>query len=168
MEKPATARLTDPRDQALDQAEELMQRIFYCRLAILRREAAAEAQIAEIREQVRLDTAQATAALHLHEARLSALILAHADEFERPRNRTCCWGTYGLRTSTRLEIADEEALLAWARENGYDDVIRIAETVARDAVKRRINAGETVPGANLVRAEASEYKLDPALLEAEM
>lgn len=166
MEKPA--RLTDPRDQALDQAEEFMERIFRSRLSILRREAAAEAQIAEIREQVRLDNAQATAALHLHEARLSALILAHADEFERPRNRTCRWGTYGLRTSTRLEIADEEALLAWARENGYDDVIRVAESVVKPAVKRRIEAGEAVPGAELVRADASEYKLDPALLEAEM
>lgn len=166
MEKPA--RLTDPRDQGLAQAEPLMRDIFAARLAILRREAAAEAQISEIREQVRLDTATYRARLELHEAQLSSLILAHQDEFLRPRTHACKWGTYGLRSSSRLEILDEAAVLAWARGHGYADVIKVVESIIKPAVSKRLAAGEDVPGCRIDRAQASEYKLDPALLEQEM
>lgn len=167
MEKP-TARLTDPRDQDLAQAEQLMREIFDARLSIMRREAAAEQQISEIREQVRLDTAQANGRLIHREAQLSALILAHQDQFQRPRMRSCKWGTYGLRSSSRLEIVDEAAILAWARGHGYVDVIKVLESVVKPAVSKRLAAGEDVPGCRVDRAQASEYKLDPALLKAEM
>lgn len=163
-----TSRLTDPRDQDLARAEQLMHDIFQARLAILRREAAGEAQVSEIREQVRLDTATYRAALELHEAQLSALILAHQDAFARPRMHTCKWGTYGLRSSSRLEILDEAAVLAWARERGYVDVIKVVESVIKPAVSRRLNAGEDVPSCRIETNQASEYKLDPALIEQEM
>lgn len=168
MAKQTTARLTDPRDQDLAQAEVILSRIFMDRLAVLRREAAAEQQISEIREQVRLDTAYYLDSLQLHEAVLSTLILAHQDQFQRPRMRACKWGTYGLRSSSRLEVIDEAAILAWAREHGYVDCIKVVESVIKPAVSKRITAGEDVPGCRVDRAQASEYKLDPALLQAEM
>jgi phage host-nuclease inhibitor protein Gam len=164
----STARLTDARDTTFGAADALLQQIFDVRLAILRREAAAEKQISEIREHLSLDTAPARLNLELAEARLSAFCHAHKTEFVKPRMRATQWGKYGLRTSTRLQIRDPEALLQWAKDNGYTDLYKVEETLIKQAVTKRCQAGELVPGADLETGEASEYKLDTAALEAEL
>lgn len=161
-------RLTDARDLPADQGENLLRDLFDARLAVMRREAAAERQISAIREHVRLDTAGHRALVELREAQLSSYILANPQDFQRPRMRKTPWGSYGLRTSTRLDIQDPEALLQWAKENGYTDLYRVEETILKPAVSKRLQAGEAVPGASLDRGEATEYKLDPAALEAEL
>lgn len=161
-------RLTDARDTTCADADDLLHGIFDARLEILRREAAAEKQISEIREQLALDTTKARQYVELAEAKLSAFVHAHRDDFQKPRMRTTPWGKYGLRTSTRLIIEDAEALIEYAKDNGYPDLIKVSESIVKDAVTRRIAAGHVVPGASIERGEASEYKLDTAALEAEL
>lgn len=161
-----TDRLTDARDTSLDQADTMLRELFDARLAILRREAAAEAQISEIRERLRLDTAQHRLLVELREAQLSAFILANRDLFDRPRMRRTSWGSYGLRSSSRLEIREPDLLIQWAKDNGYTDLYRTTETLLKPAVAKRLAAGEIIPGADVDHGEASEYKLDTAALEA--
>lgn len=161
-------RLTDARDTTFGDADELLQRIFNARLAILRREAAAEKEISEIRERLRVDTADARMRLELSEAKLSAFIMANREEFTKPRMRSTPFGMYGLRSSSRVSVDDEAAVLAWAKENGYCDVIRIEECVVKPAVTKRLRAGQDIPGCSIEAGEASEYKLDTAALEAEL
>jgi len=161
-------RLTDARDTTMQEADALLQGIFDARLSILRSEAAAEKQISEIREQLRLNTADARMRLELREARLSAFIMAHRAEFAKPRMRSTPWGKYGLRSSSRVTVADPDALIAWAKEQGHMDLVKVEAVVVKPAVAKRLAAGMDLPGCSVETGEASEYKLDTAALEAEL
>lgn len=161
-------RITDPRDVTFEQTDTLIAEIFDARLTILRREAAAEAQIATIRETLQEETADERRRLELAEARLSAAIHAHREAYQKRRMRVTPWGKYGLRTSTRVEIDDPDLVISHAKSAGQLDLVRTTESVNKDAVARRLRAGEAVPGTRLDQAEASEYKLDTAALEAEL
>lgn len=158
-------RLTDARDTTFAESDALLAEVFQHRLAILRAEAGAEARIAKVREALDAETAPARQRLELAEARLSAAVHAHRDAFQKPRMRVTTWGKYGLRTSTRLTIADVEALIEHAKDHGYTDLYRVVETLDKPAITKRLQAGQPLPGCSLDQGEASEYKLDPAALQ---
>lgn len=159
-------RLDDARDTGFRETDALLADIFQARLAILRAEAAAEARIAKVREALDADTATPRRDLELAEARLSAAVHARRDAFRKPRMRVTPWGKYGLRTSTRLTVADPDALIRHAKEQGYVDLYRVVETVDKPAVARRLQDGQSLPGCTVDQGEASEYKLDTAALDA--
>ena len=88
------------------------------------------------------------------EKELSAYILANPDRFQKPRKHPVGQiGTYGITTDPAyVDISDEEAVIEYARENGCDDLIRLKVKLDLDAVRHRIEEGETIPGADLIPA----------------
>lgn len=67
--------------------------------------------------------------------------------------------TVSYRKTSRVEVEDSEAAVAWLSENKHPDCFRvIAPEVAKAEVKKLINAGTTVPGCRLVQDVSCSLK----------
>ena len=56
-----------------------------------------------------------------------------------------------FRSSESTEIIDTSAVIEWAQENGYEDMLKYREPeISKTAVKDAIKGGVTVPGAQIV------------------
>ena len=98
--------------------------------------------------------------------RLSRYILAHRERFQKPRQRQTPFGKYGLRTATKLQVPDEAALIAFARENGLD-ILDTKTTVNKTATQKAIAEGEDLGGlAQVVSGDVASYDVDRKLLKA--
>jgi len=134
-----------------------------CRVAVV--EARAEKVIQQAREKCELATAADRAARARLGQQLEAWINAHRAEFARQRTRVCPAGEFGLRTASNVEVADDEAVIAWALECGYDDLVKITRKLVKPALTKRLKQGEAVPGAALVTGERTWYEVAKALVE---
>ena len=159
-----TVRIADPSRLTQEQADQILRSIFDARLGILRAEAAAEKKIAAIRADLDAATSADRASLTEHEGKLASYVLAHQEQFQKPRMRKTSFGRYGLRSSTRTMIDDETALIAWADANGLADLVATVRRPVLPAVAKRLSDGVAIPGAHTETADAAEYKLDPAAL----
>jgi hypothetical protein len=81
--------------------------------------------------------------------RLVAFVSANRQLFEKPRTDKSPLGEFGLRTATELVIQDEEALVQSILERGYDDCMEVVRRPVKSALRKRIEAGETFPGAQV-------------------
>lgn len=64
-----------------------------------------------------------------------------------------------FRKSKAVEITDEGAVLAWLRDNGHQDAIKIKEpTVSKEELKKILAAGEKVGGADLIERQNISIK----------
>ena len=64
-----------------------------------------------------------------------------------------------FRKTTSLEVADDEALIKWAEESGYDDCVRFkAPEVSKSAITALIKTGVEVPFARLVDGHSLAVK----------
>lgn len=123
-----------------------------CELRIIAHKARADARIAELKA----DLADAIAEDEERMAELApaviAWLLAHKPDFCDQRKKTVDTPTakFGFRKCSNTVIDDPDLVLRWARNNGYTDVYAETEiTLSRTAIRKRIAAGEDVPGARL-------------------
>ena len=123
--------------------------------AAVEREAARYKQrLAELeaahREKIALDVA----AVEALEQELGAYIRANPARFLKPRKHQVGQiGSYGITTDPAVvKIEDKAAFVAFALEQGYDDLCRVERTPDKDAAAKRIAAGEVIPGARLIPA----------------
>ena len=143
------------------------EQLAHCDCRLTAESARLEVAIAKAKSAFRDRTADDRILQARLEAFLLAYIGAHPDQFEKPRSIKTEFGEFGLRSvSDRLEVADEAAAIAWAGEHGHTDCLRQVTVLDRDAVKRRIKAGQAVPGCSLPSGERAYYKVAKALLEA--
>lgn len=73
--------------------------------------------------------------------------LAMESDFGKKKSRTVGFGTYGRRTTPlKVDVQDEDATLAWAKEH-LPEAVRAKATLSVDAVMRITDAGlgELVP-----------------------
>ena len=67
--------------------------------------------------------------------------------------------TLSYRKTSRLEVSDAAAAVAWLRENQLEGCINQPEpTVYKDEVKKLINAGKQVPGCSIVTDNTASLK----------
>ena len=136
------------------EADDLYLRIARLKAGLDKVTAAHKAKIADLelahKNRIAADVAEKAAL----EAELAAYILANPGRFQKPRKRPVgLIGTYGITTDPAyVEVLDKEALVDYALEQGYDDLYQVERTVCKDAVLRRIRAGEEIPGARVVEA----------------
>ena len=85
---------------------------------------------------------------------ITAYILANPGRFVKPRKRSVgAIGAYGLATDPAyVRIVDADAAVAYALENGYEELLRVTREVEKEAVLRHAAAGETIPGIVVVGA----------------
>lgn len=161
-------RMTTTAEMTLDDADQVLAEIFQCRLSILRIEADAEAKIAPFKEAAEDASKPLQAELERLTAALEGFVYSHASAFEKPRMRATQWGSYGMRASSSLQIRNEHELIAWAKRTGNADLVKTVESVVKPAITKRIKAGERIPGASIKTTDTPEYKLDTAVLQAEL
>ena len=123
-------------------------------------------KIAELKEKHETRTGALKNSHALAVARLTAYINSNLDRFAKPRQRKTVFGSYGLRKSTRLEIADEKALYAYAIES-QKPFITVTTTINKSKITAALKAGESVPGASLESGEIAGYNVDLPAATAE-
>jgi len=158
-------RLADTRTMTLDDAREAFARLAQATLRIERRAAMAEVRIANVKRDLDTANAEDAAALRQAEAALTEYILAHQDEFKKPRQVTTQYGRFGLRTATALHVEDDAALLAALMELGYPDCFETSTRLVKPAISKRLADGEALPGARLASGELATYSVDKALIK---
>jgi len=135
-----------------EQAEAAVGAHLRCELRIIARSARLDARIAELKAKLADDIAADQAESARARATAEAYILANKDELLSGRRHTVAttMGTYGLRKNTETVIEDAEAVLDYARDNGYPDLYKEGRTtVVKKAVAKRLKDGEEVPGARI-------------------
>ena len=162
-------RLADPREidaMTADQADELFAELAQAQIRAWKIQAAAEKKIADIKAKCQDDAAEDLKAVKDREARLTSYILAHRERFARPRQRQTPYGKYGLRTATKLEVADEDALIDLSNENGLG-LTAVAVKIDKAAVSRAIADGIDLKGlAQIVSGDTASYDVDKKLLNS--
>ncbi|MBO4490265.1 MAG: host-nuclease inhibitor Gam family protein [Lentisphaeria bacterium] len=138
----------------VSQADDLFLRIAHLKAAIDKETAAHRKKLADLELEHKAKISGPLAEKEALEKELAAYIMANPDRFEKPRKHPVGQiGAYGITTDPAyVTVTDKEALIAYALENGYDDLIRVERTVDKEAAFRRITAGEDLPGAEAVPA----------------
>ena len=86
------------------------------------------------------------------EGKVISFLLAHKGEWTSRKKKTIetTVAKMGFRKCSDTVIEDPEAVVAWARENGYTDVFEdVSPKIKKAALRKRIEAGEEVPGARV-------------------
>lgn len=82
-------------------------------------------------------------------ALLSDYIDSNRDKFKRPRKVQTELASFGLQAVNEVVIFDEEALLDFVFERGYEDCFQTVRKPVKSAIRARIDAGEMIPGVSL-------------------
>ena len=87
-------------------------------------------------------------------AELDRAIMANQERFEEPKtHQVGNIGSYGIKQApAKVEIKDPDAVVRFALENGYDDIIITTHAPDKRGLLKRFKAGEKIPGAILVPA----------------
>ena len=85
---------------------------------------------------------------------LERAVMANQDRYESPRtHQVGRIGAYGIKTAPpKVEIRDLEALVRFALEHGYSDIIVTKHTPVKRAILKRVLEGEEIPGAVVIPA----------------
>jgi hypothetical protein len=106
-----------------------------------------EERVSALREEHKRATSAERTAVNALADRLLAYCRRNQEELAVPV--LTVHGVFGLRESSSLTIADgqERAILAYLHERQYTDCIKppVDETIVKNAIKNRIERGETIP-----------------------
>lgn len=128
-------------------------------------EAEAERRIADIKANAATVRGFRRKQIEDAAAELERYIQAHPERFVRPRARKTSLGSYGLRTVSNVAIADDEAVIAYAKKHNRTELIKITYTVVKDQVKQAAAAGEEIPGVLVQSGERSFYTVTKSLID---
>jgi phage host-nuclease inhibitor protein Gam len=152
--------------QSLEEAADLFVRqIIPLNVRLIKEKAMKAARIARINADHASKVAPIRADLVAAEKDLSAYIQAHPERFQKPRHHACDGGKFGLQTSAEVVIANEEALAERLLEDGLTDCVEIKYTFNKTALKKRIEAGQTFPGATLKKGDIAHYTISRELID---
>lgn len=87
-------------------------------------------------------------------AELDRAIMANQERFEEPKTQQVgSIGSFGIRQAPAyVEIKNPDAVVQFALERGYDDIIITKHSPDKRGILKRLQAGEVIPGAVLVPA----------------
>lgn len=160
-------KLADTRLMTLDGAKQCLEQIAHAECRLASKAARYEKAIAAAKSRFEAETAGDRALIAEREQQLTAFILANRELFKSPRAVRTEFGEFGLRlANNKLAVADEAAAIQFALDNGYDDLVETVRTLLKDAVKKRLAAGEQIPGCQIPKGDMAFYKVARSLLEA--
>lgn len=162
----SVTRLADTREMSLTDAVAVFADLAQAEIRLAKLTIATEERIAKLKAEYDANSATVRLARDAFALRLQGYIMAHPEQFQKPRSVTTDYGKFGRRDVANVEVADEKALIAWALETGALDTIKVTRTPAKPAIAKRLRAQEEIPGCKLVEGEEAFYKVDRELLEA--
>jgi hypothetical protein len=68
--------------------------------------------------------------------------------------------------ANKADAALREALVEALMDLGYEDCIETRRSLAKAAIKKRIEGGELIPGARILSGDLATYTVDKALVDA--
>lgn len=104
-------------------------------------------------------------ALRVMRAEMDRFILVNRHLFIKPRRHKTPDGYFGLQAKSKLDVRNEEALLDFLFDKGYDDCFKAVHSIVKERVRARIEGGEDIPGCIIHQEEVPECKVDEALLK---
>ena len=159
-------KLADTRTvQDLAAAKILFAEIARLELEIAKRSAANEVRIARLKADHDADIAPLVENRSDLLSDLTTFILAHRDQFKDPRSVKTDFGKFGLRDVSNLDVFDEAAVMAWAKNHAIDDVVKTTTSLVKPAITKRLKCGDLIPGAKIIRGEEVFATVDRALLD---
>ena len=142
--------------QAMTVAEvdELFLRIARVAATIEREEAAHQKKLAELELAHKSKLDSLISERRELTTELERAVMANQERYETARtHQVGRIGAYGLKTApAKVEICDLAALVRFALERGYEDLIVTKHTPVKRAILKRIMAGEEIPGAKVIPA----------------
>lgn len=159
-------RLADLRSTVtdLDSASDLFNRLAKSVLTLEAKNASFERRIADLKTTHEHITAELKASIQDDAAELTAFIDANRHLFASPRKVQTSLGAFGLQKVSDLVVLDQEALLTALFERGYDDCFKTTRSAIKPAIRKRIAAGESLPGAAIREGDTAVYTVDRALI----
>lgn len=158
--------LADTRKQTMADAENTMQQLAHVEARLEKSRAKYELRIAQIKSRHLEEINEDSIIQAELEKRLTGYVMANQDRFTKPRMHKTDFGEFGLRTVSNLEITDPNALEQALQENGYDDCYEIITSLKKSAVRKRIEAGEIIAGAEVSTGVRASYRVLKSLLDA--
>lgn len=135
----------------VDEADALFLRIAKHKAALERKGAAYKARLAKLEEEFLADTRTERDAYNNLSSELIAYIIANPDRFKKPRKHPVGGiGSYGITTDPAIvNITDKDVLIQFILDNGYDDLCKVTRVPVKEAILRRMMAGEDLPGVRI-------------------
>lgn len=158
-------KLADTREMTLDDAKAIFSDIARHDLEIEKRNAALEVRIAKLKAEHEAGLATTVMARDALAHRLTTYIMSHQDLFTRPRAVSTDFGRFGLRKLSNVAIASRKQLVDFALKHGHADLVKTTHTPQKGAIRRRLKAGEAIPGAELIEGQEAFYAVDKALVD---
>ncbi len=162
-------RIADQRDidaMTDEQADELFAELAMADIRARKAQAAAEKKIADVKARCQEETEEDRQTVKRLAEQLAQYVMAHRGRFVKPRQRKTPYGKYGLRTATRLQVADEEALVDLSNERGLG-LTTVAVRLDKGAVAHALGDGIDLQGlAEIVCGDIASYDIDRRLLNS--
>lgn len=159
-------KLADTREMTLDDARACFADLAQAEIQITKQTAAAEARIARLKAEFDAQVVTQRGVRDALAGRLRDFILAHPDQFRKPRAIATDFGRFGRRSVSNVQVSDFDALRQWARDNAHLDCLLVIERPVKPAIAVRLRDGQTVPGCAIVEGEEAFYNVDRELLDA--
>ena len=160
-------RISDNREalaMSSEEADLLFQQIAELEIAATATAAQYEKELAAVKSRAAIAQSETDAIAKPLRERLNAYITTHPERFAKPRMRKTEFGSYGLRSATKLEITDEAAALMSVKAQGIH-AYTIIERLDKKAIEKAISDGITVTGAEIRTGEIAKYEVARALID---
>ncbi len=158
-------RLADERITSREEADNVFRRIAQLTVAIASRTYRAKKRILAIEQELANDTAAERADLATQEEALATYITANKGQFQDPRKVKLPEGAYGLQEVAEVRVEDEmkagRALIRLRLNECYERKF----VIFKPALKKRLLAGDKIPGVTLVTGDTVVCSVAPAIIK---
>ncbi len=152
--------------KSLDDARKAFDSLAMLIIKTAAREAACEKRIARLKHEHDVSTEADRKQIQTLEADITAFIQGNKQLFKDPRKVQTAMGSFGLQAVSDLIIVDEEVLLKHLVGKQMKDCYETVEKLIKKAIKKRIEAGESMPSAKINKGDTAVYKVDKSLIDA--
>jgi len=160
--------LSDNRDfraMTVAQADELFRRIAMNTIRIKEINAGYESRIAAQKAAAEQEIKPLQQDLDRLAAELNRYIRTHPERFIKPRQHVTDYGKYGLRSVSKLEIVDEEAVKASIRRENIP-ALTVIERLDKKALEKALSEGKEIKGCEFRTGETAGYTVSRTLTDA--
>lgn len=156
-----TTRIKDNRiaqSMTIEQADELFREPALKETEANKQNAITDKKIAVIKENHAINIAALQCEITALKEQLSDYIGIHTERFQKPRQRATNFGKYGVRTVTEVKLIDEEAIIAFAKEQNLP-LFKIEYKLDKKAIEKLLLDGKEVPGATRIVGDVISYSV---------
>jgi phage host-nuclease inhibitor protein Gam len=148
----------------LEQAKLVLAKLASLECATAYADAKLEKQIAALKESHATFWSETRMQIADLKDKLLAFILANRILFKRPRKIATECGSFGLQKATKVKILNQDALVKWLLEQGYDDCLKTVRKPVKSAIQARLEAEEKIPHVALPSGDIAVYSIAKELI----